>query len=87
MAAFWSYVFGGPEEILQKAISYLNNLSSVSAAGLNFNDYLTWLGVLDPAWQGAADAFLSSATLILTLFVVRATYRAYLSVKNGVEWW
>lgn len=87
MSAFWDYVFSGPESMLQKAIAYLSHLSSVAAAGINLSAYFSWMGVLDPAWQGVMDSFLGSVALIAILFVVRATYRGYLSVKNGVKWW
>jgi len=87
MSAFWAYVFSGPESMLDKAISYMNNIATVSASGINLSAYFSWLGVLDPAWQGVMNSFLGSVTLIAMLFVVRAIYRAYLSVKNGVQWW
>lgn len=87
LSAFWDYVFSGPESLLNQAIAYMSHLSTIAAAGINLSMYVSWMGVLDPAWQGVMNSFLASVALIATLFVVRSVYRAYLSVKNGIQWW
>ncbi len=80
-------IFQGPEQILRQASAYLSQLATVAASGINLSDYLSWVGVLDGAWQGVVDSLLASFTLVAILFVTRAAYRAYLSLKQGVQWW
>ncbi len=80
-------IFQGPEQLLRQAILYLSNLATVAASGINLSDYLSWLGVLDGAWQGTVDSLLASFSLVAILFVTRSAYRAYLSLKQGVKWW
>jgi len=87
MNGFFATIFSGPTQLLNQGIAYMSHLASVSAKGINISDYLGFLAVLDPAWQGVVTSLLSSFGFISILVIVRATYRAYLSIKAGVQWW
>jgi hypothetical protein len=87
LITFLQTLFDPPEQLLRYAIAYLQHLSLVAGAGLTASDYLSWVGVLDPAWQGVINALLGSLTLLGVLFIVRAVYRVYLSLKQGIQWW
>lgn len=87
MLSFIRNLFQGPIQILQDAIGFLNHLASVAASGINISDYLSWVGLLDPAWQGVIDSLLGCFGFIATLFIVRSIYRFYLSLKEGIQWW
>jgi len=87
LITFINNLFGPVLQMLQNVIDFLANLSNVSAAGINISDYFSWLGVLDGAWQGVVNAILSGFGFLSILFVSRAIYRFYLSVKDGIKWW
>lgn len=87
MITFLQLLFQGPEQLLREAANWMNNLSSVAAAGLNISDYVSWIGYLGGPWQKVVNSLLASLTLIGVLFIVRAIYRAYLGLKEGIQWW
>ncbi|MCL6593854.1 MAG: hypothetical protein K6T31_07750 [Alicyclobacillus sp.] len=68
-------------------MSFLQRLALTAAHGINVSDYLSWIGVLDPAFQSVINSLLASLALLGILYIVRAVYRAYLSLKSGIKWW
>jgi len=87
MITFIDNLFAPVLQLLQDVINFLQQASTVAAAGINISDYFSWLGVLDPAWQGDANALLSGLALLAILFIARAVYRLYLALKQGIKWW
>jgi len=87
LISFINSLFQLPDQLLNEAIQFLNHLALVSAAGINLSDYISWLGVLDSAWQGVIESLLGSVALIGILTIVRSVYGIYLSAKQGIKWW
>jgi hypothetical protein len=87
LISFIDSLFNGPIQLLQSAINFLSRLANVAATGINVNNYFGWFGVLDPAFQRVINSILASLAFIAILFIVRAVYRIYLSLKAGIKWW
>lgn len=87
MIVFLQLLFRGPEQLLGSVVQWLNQASSVTAAGINLSNYVSWVGLLGPAWVKVINSLLASLTLIGVLFAARAVYRLYLSFKQGIKWW
>jgi len=85
--AFIQMLFQGPEQLLGSVLSWLHHASTVAAAGINLSNYVSWVALLGPAWSGVITSLMASVTLIGFIFVARAVYRAYLSLKQGIMWW
>lgn len=65
----------------------LNNVSSVTAQGLNVGQYLSVFGDMPAIWQTVISSLLASTVLLGTLYLFRAIFRMYLTTKEGVKWW
>ncbi|SDW82221.1 hypothetical protein SAMN04489725_11615 [Alicyclobacillus hesperidum] len=87
MITFINNLFNPVLQLLNDVLHFLSHMANVTGAGINISDYISWIGVLDPAWQGDIDALLSGLSFIVILFLARSIYRFYLSLKNGIEWW
>lgn len=87
MKSFIDSLFNGPIQLLQQAISFLQGLANTAATGIRASDYLSWIGLLDPAFQRVVNSLLASLAFLAVLYIVRGVYRAYLALKSGIKWW
>lgn len=87
MITFINNIFGPVLQLLQDVLNFLAHASTISGAGINISDYFSWVGVLDPAWQGIVNALLGGFSFLAIIYIARAAYRFYLSLKDGIKWW
>lgn len=87
MISFIDSVMNPPIQFLQLVISYLNQAALVAGSGVNLADYVSWIGLLGPAWTRVLNSILASFALILVIFVAQKLYKLYLAFKEGILWW
>ncbi|MCL6528298.1 MAG: hypothetical protein K6T57_15670 [Thermaceae bacterium] len=87
MRSFIDSLFNGPTQLLQQAIAFLQGLALTASHGINVSDYVSWIGLLDPAFSRVVNSLFAAVLLLGILYIVRAVYRAYLSLKSGIKWW
>lgn len=85
--SFIDKIFQPPIAFLDLAIEKLKEAGSITAQGLNVNQYFSIFGDLPGTWQLVITSLLASMVLLSSLLFVRVLLRLYFTVKSGVKWW
>ncbi len=85
--SFIDKIFQPPIAFLDLAIEKLREAGSITAQGLNVNQYFSIFGDLPGTWQLVITSLLASMVLLSSLLFVRVLLRLYFTVKSGVKWW
>lgn len=85
--SFIDKIFQPPIAFLDLAIEKMREAGSITAQGLNVNQYFSIFGDLPGTWQMVITSLLASMVLLSSLLFVRVLLRLYFTVKSGVKWW
>lgn len=85
--SFIDKIFQPPIAFLDLAIEKMREAGSITAQGLNVNQYFSIFGDLPGTWQLVITSLLASMVLLSSLLFVRVLLRLYFTVKSGVKWW
>lgn len=80
-------IFAPVHSFLDLAVERLQEVSLVTAQGLDVGQYLSVFGDLPQSWQLVVQSLLLSCVVIGSLFMFRAVMRLYFAKKDGVKWW
>lgn len=72
---------------LDLAIEKLNDVSLITAQGLNVGQYLSVFGDMPRPWQMVISSLLISIVFLGGLLIFKSVTRLYFALKEGVKWW
>lgn len=72
---------------LDLAIEKLNDVSLITAQGLNVGQYLSVFGDMPYPWQMVISSLLISIVCLGGLLIFKSVTRLYFALKEGVKWW
>ena len=84
---FIDRIFSVPISFLDLAIDYLNNVSLVTAQGINLSQYFSLFYDMPNYMQMVISSLLISVVFLSSLQIVKAVLRVYYAVKDGSKWW
>jgi len=84
---FIDRIFSVPITFLDLAIDNLNNVSLVSAQGIDLSQYFSIFYDLPSYLQMVVASLIMSVVFLGSLHIARAVTRLYFAVKDGVKWW
>lgn len=84
---FIDRIFSVPISFLDLAIDYLNNVSLVTAQGINLSQYFSLFYDMPGYMQMVVSSLLISVVFLSSLQIVKAVLRVYYAVKDGSKWW
>ncbi len=80
-------VFNPVLDFLNNAQSKLENIGTISAKGLDLDNYLGFINVLGNSWSGVVSSLLTSLMFLGVLYAVKTNSSIYLWFKSMVKWW
>lgn len=84
---FIDTIFGPFITFLDLAIEKLNDVSLITAQGLNVGQYLSVFGDMPHPWQMVISSLLISIVCLGGLLIFKSVTRLYFALKEGVKWW
>ncbi|GAA0471889.1 hypothetical protein [Alkalibacillus silvisoli] len=84
---FVDTIFEPPLTFLDLAINNLQNVSMITAQGIDLSNYTMVFRDMPSEWQMAVQSLLIAVVMIGTLLLFRLVFRTYFAVKDGVKWW
>lgn len=80
-------VFSLPLGILNTVNGKLDGMSQIMGQGIDISHWLSFVGLLGPAWVKVVNSILAGSTIVLTIWIVKRVYQVYLQFKEGVKFW
>jgi hypothetical protein len=80
-------IFNPVIKLMDQMQSKLSSIGTISAKGLDLDNYLGFLTILGPSWSGVISSFLSALSFIGILYLVKTNSRIYLWFKDLIKWW
>lgn len=82
------------DSIFQPVLSFFDNMQSkldsigtVTARGIDLDNYFGVLNILGPSWSGVISSLLAAVTFLCVLYIIKTNSRIYLWFKNLIKWW
>jgi hypothetical protein len=73
--------------LLDNMQNRLSNIGTISAKGLDLDNYLGWFQVLGTSWIGVIGSLISGLFFIFILYSIKTNSRLYLWFKDLIKWW
>ena len=80
-------IFNPIFQMLDNMQSRLSNIGTISAKGLDLDNYFGFIYILGPSWSGVISSLLAALTFIAVLYIIKTNSRIYLWFKDLIKWW